>query len=230
MEDLIRRRGRTVLLVSHNIRQVERLCSRALILDHGRVTFDGSSREASDLFVKQSNVRIRDQSVAGDVVGRNIRRTGEVDLISIDLIDSAGHPTKELAMGESVVIRCVFRANRHIARPEIHFGIHTTDFIYIASMGSAHIDDRPDLQPGLNVAECRLHTMPLVPGTYCLRLSILDKNPRELFYGEMLNVFTVAPTARHVAHLPALGFVDIPAEWSFGESGEPSRQFEKSCS
>ncbi len=34
IEDLIKGRGNTVLLVSHNIRQVERLCSRAIMLDH----------------------------------------------------------------------------------------------------------------------------------------------------------------------------------------------------
>ena len=37
MDTLIRRDGRTVLVVSHNIRQIERLCSRALLLDHGRL-------------------------------------------------------------------------------------------------------------------------------------------------------------------------------------------------
>ncbi len=31
MEDVIRRQGRTVLLVSHNIRQVERMCARVIV-------------------------------------------------------------------------------------------------------------------------------------------------------------------------------------------------------
>lgn len=35
MEDLIRRQGRTVLLVSHNLRHVERICSRVVLLDKG---------------------------------------------------------------------------------------------------------------------------------------------------------------------------------------------------
>ena len=35
---MIRRQGKTVLLVSHNIRQVERMCNRVLLLDHRGVT------------------------------------------------------------------------------------------------------------------------------------------------------------------------------------------------
>ena len=37
MERLIKYEGRTVLLVSHNIRQVERISNRVIMLDHGRV-------------------------------------------------------------------------------------------------------------------------------------------------------------------------------------------------
>src|SRR3954463_4101536 len=33
MEDLIKRQNKTVLLVSHNLRQVQRICTRALLLD-----------------------------------------------------------------------------------------------------------------------------------------------------------------------------------------------------
>ena len=43
MENLIKGRGSTVLIVSHNIRQIERMCSRVLLLDHGKVAADGST-------------------------------------------------------------------------------------------------------------------------------------------------------------------------------------------
>ena len=36
MEEMIKGQGKTVLLVSHNIRQVERICSRVILMDHGK--------------------------------------------------------------------------------------------------------------------------------------------------------------------------------------------------
>jgi ABC-2 type transport system ATP-binding protein len=37
-----RERGTTVLLTTHDLADIERLCSRLLILDHGRLIYDGA--------------------------------------------------------------------------------------------------------------------------------------------------------------------------------------------
>ena len=42
----IRSEGRTILFVSHNTTQVQRICGRALVLEQGRLIFDGPVAEA----------------------------------------------------------------------------------------------------------------------------------------------------------------------------------------
>ena len=42
LSSMNRERGTTVLLTTHDLADIERLCSRLLILDHGRVIYDGS--------------------------------------------------------------------------------------------------------------------------------------------------------------------------------------------
>jgi ABC-2 type transport system ATP-binding protein len=42
LADLNARRGTTVLLTTHDLADIERLCSRLLIIDHGRVIYDGA--------------------------------------------------------------------------------------------------------------------------------------------------------------------------------------------
>jgi lipopolysaccharide transport system ATP-binding protein len=49
MNDVVRE-GRTVLFVSHNISAVRSLCSRALLLEKGRVTLDGEVNEVADKY------------------------------------------------------------------------------------------------------------------------------------------------------------------------------------
>ncbi|MGH8886684.1 MAG: hypothetical protein ACRDYX_16235 [Egibacteraceae bacterium] len=39
-------RGKTVALVSHDLGAVRSLCDRAIVLDHGRITFDGEVEQA----------------------------------------------------------------------------------------------------------------------------------------------------------------------------------------
>ncbi len=56
--DAVAKSGRTVLFVSHNMSLIQTLCSRAVLLERGRLVFDGSSSEATALY--QSNDDDRD--------------------------------------------------------------------------------------------------------------------------------------------------------------------------
>ena len=41
MSDVSRTQGRTILYVSHNMNTIRQLCDRVVVLDHGKVVFDG---------------------------------------------------------------------------------------------------------------------------------------------------------------------------------------------
>ena len=217
MEELIRLQGRTVLLVSHNIRQVERLCMRALMLDHGRINAEGAPKDICELFYRQSNAKIAAQAAQQYKSGRNIRMTGEVSLESLTLLDDTGIECNELVCGAPATIRGVFHSNREIENSEIVYGFHTTDMVYIASMGTAHIEGRPNVKVGRNLVECKIQRLPLIPGTYGIRVGVLDKYRREMFYGESLKIFTVHPRDIAVSKMAMLGLVDIPALWEFSQ-------------
>jgi ABC-type polysaccharide/polyol phosphate transport system ATPase subunit len=49
----IRETGKTVVMVSHNMREIKSLCERTILLEKGRVFFDGPSAEAADLYMKR---------------------------------------------------------------------------------------------------------------------------------------------------------------------------------
>ena len=48
--------GTTVLLVSHNIEQIRRLCDRVIWLDHGQVKAVGETQEICDAYM-QTQIR-----------------------------------------------------------------------------------------------------------------------------------------------------------------------------
>ena len=50
MQDISREGGRTVLFVSHNMAAVKQLCTRGIVLEHGRVKFDGATQDALDFY------------------------------------------------------------------------------------------------------------------------------------------------------------------------------------
>jgi ABC-2 type transport system ATP-binding protein len=50
LRQINRERGVTVLLTTHDMADVEQLCSRLLIIDHGRLLYDGGLAEIRDRF------------------------------------------------------------------------------------------------------------------------------------------------------------------------------------
>jgi lipopolysaccharide transport system ATP-binding protein len=53
--DEIRRSGKTILLVSHDLEMVERLCGRCLLMKEGRIVFLGDTRRALDEYGRMRN-------------------------------------------------------------------------------------------------------------------------------------------------------------------------------
>jgi len=53
---LLRDEGRTLILVTHSLPQAQKFCSRALVLNHGELTYDGSIEGAVDSYDASTRV------------------------------------------------------------------------------------------------------------------------------------------------------------------------------
>ena len=62
MGDAANSEGRTVLYVSHNMNTIRQLCTRCIVLDHGKLIFDGDVEQAIGVYMDLS----RDESVDAD--------------------------------------------------------------------------------------------------------------------------------------------------------------------
>ncbi len=189
MEDVIKGQGRTILLVSHNIRQVERMCNRVILMDHGKVAADGPVSEVCELFYQQSNTKI--QAQAHHAATARVSGSGEVTIDSIDVLDDAGHPVNEIESGGRLRVRIRFTLLHDLEGIEIVAGTHRTDFIYISSASTRDVLPNAAFSRGAHEVEYIVPTFPLAAGTYSVRLVFLDKNWRFLFNGESLKTFTV---------------------------------------
>lgn len=55
MRDAAKQEGRTVLYVSHNMNTIRQLCDRCVVLDKGKVIFEGDVEEAIQVYLGKSN-------------------------------------------------------------------------------------------------------------------------------------------------------------------------------
>ena len=55
MSDVSKSEGRTILYVSHNMNTIRQLCERVIVLDHGKVVFDGEVEKGISLYFGMNN-------------------------------------------------------------------------------------------------------------------------------------------------------------------------------
>ncbi|BBJ22713.1 ABC transporter ATP-binding protein [Candidatus Nitrotoga sp. AM1P] len=211
MEDLIRQQGRTVLLVSHNIRQVERMCTRVMLLNHGSILQDGEPHAICDKFYQLSNQTIRDQKAKNSSM--RIISSGELKNVEVAVLDSKDNVTDSLTEGSALRIRIRFTLAQTLSNPEFHVGTHTTDFIYLTGESTAVLGQSHEFPAGTHEVKQLIPTYPMVPGTYGIRFAVIDQRGRVVFHGESLKFFTVTAKTMDAPLQDELRLVAIPVQW-----------------
>ena len=85
MGDAAHNSGKAILYVSHNMGTIQRLCDRCIVLDHGKLIFDGDVDEAIGIYLKQSAGE--GSTVDLSSFERNRWVTKSVKMISMNLVD-----------------------------------------------------------------------------------------------------------------------------------------------
>jgi ABC-type polysaccharide/polyol phosphate transport system ATPase subunit len=55
-----RESGKTILIVTHSMSQIEEICSRAVLLDHGRILLDSSPEDVIELYKRSASVAVEE--------------------------------------------------------------------------------------------------------------------------------------------------------------------------
>jgi lipopolysaccharide transport system ATP-binding protein len=226
MEDMINRDGRTVILVSHNIRQIERICKRAILLDHGRIQADGLPPQVCDEFYRRSERLSRHAADKKARVGR-WQSSGEIDLGEVAVLGADHVPLSQITLGGALTIHVSYRVNTALTRPVFGIGIHTPDFLYLATTYSDSKLSGDYLAPGRYELSLHIPRFPFLPGVYCVRVGVaLGKLYSTAFYAE--NVASFQVTAPSVLWAEAIreGFVPLEGQWALepvaNDEGPPS--------
>lgn len=221
MEDMIKRQGKTVLLVSHNIRQIERLCTRVILLDHGRVLKDDQPTKVCNIYYQLMDEQIADQARKSfESTGiKRIERTGEVDLLDISINDKNGSKIDAILHGEDVTFVIRYKVTDTLKKNVIFgVGIHTNDFLYLADKDTE--DDgliTQDVQPGILTVHCNVRNFPLLQGVYSLRLGVaVGPIYRIAYYAEGICPFEVKGQQK----LRPQGFIALNTDWAIMPSSE----------
>src|SRR5207245_6894293 len=134
---------KTIVLVSHDLKAVEKFCDRALWIDQGHIRADGVPSQVTGAYLDA--VQVREQEALADAPGpgRDPRRWGtrQAELARVEVLDGSGRPQYVFDSGEPLQVRITYRCPAPVADPVFGVGIYRSDGVhcYGTNTRAAHI-------------------------------------------------------------------------------------------
>lgn len=166
--------GRTILFVSHNMAAVRHLCTRGIVLDKGRNTYDGAIDDAVgyylDLMEPQQHLTLADRK---DRIGN-----GKLRLLAFRFLNQTGNPVSTLVSGEtcSIGLSYVSGDGRPLRHVTISLCIDTLQGERICLLQSNHSADGPTTLPAEGELICEIPRLFLNTGLYSITAYIEVQN------------------------------------------------------
>jgi ABC-type polysaccharide/polyol phosphate transport system ATPase subunit len=230
-----RRRGKTILLVTHSLGLVERFCDEALWLDHGRVRAVGDPKRVVDAYVTEVGQSEEAQLAAADARamqpsqeasaaapensetdGRPEKIEGrwgsrEVEITEVTLVGEDGQPGHVFRSGEAVDVRIRVHAAAPVEDFVFGVGVFNSDGVCCYGTNTGLEEMVSESLEGDGEVRFTIAALDLVEGTYKLDVAVhkLDGYPYD--YHRQLYTFRVKSRVKDV------GISRLRHGWQFSD-------------
>ena len=220
----LRGNGVALLLVSHGLGDVERLCDRAIWLEHGVVRADGAAAEVVDQYVAFTN----DQHYRRKETERNNQQeapiklstkrlphaarwgTHQAEIANVELLNTDDTAQDFFSPGDSLKVRMHYVAHERVTAPAFGLALYRSDGVHVNGPNSVREKYPIPAIQGTGYVDYILDTLLLAPGSYELTVAIYNRDS------------TVALDHQHRAYGLEVrvssgrseeGLVHLPARW-----------------
>jgi ABC-type polysaccharide/polyol phosphate transport system ATPase subunit len=216
-----RRRGKTIVLVTHSLGLVEKMCDEALWLRHGKVAGRGDPKRVVDAYLTYvaggEEALLAQQHGQGtssapapaepppvpaetSAPGYHAGRWGsrEVEIASVRLLDDDGRERHVYVPGEGLTIALAVRAARPLDDFVFGIGLFTADGVSVYGTNTHLEDFTPERLEGEGEVRLRLDDLRLVEGTYLLDVAAHRRDGTPYDYHRGLYSFRVKSRIKDV--------------------------------
>jgi ABC-type polysaccharide/polyol phosphate transport system ATPase subunit len=233
-----KRRGKTILLVTHSLGLVERFCDEAVWLDAGEKRAEGDPKRVvgayvtdverqEEKFLASSEAKARGAAgaaaakrPAGPVeageVAADMSRAGEgrwgsggVEISNVVLRDERGQPTHVFHTGEPLTLTLSVRPRRPVQDFVFGIGIFNAEGVSVYGTNTDIEEHESDALTGDAEVTFAIDALDLVEGTYKLDVAVHKRDGAPYDYHRLLYTFRVK------SRLKDVGIYRPRHRWSF---------------
>ena len=198
----LRDEGRTIVVVSHDLDMIGRLCDSSVWINKGELASVGSSSSVLEDFIshdENSDMSMSDQS-------HQLRLKPDDLVKSLDLVDINGQSMSSTASGQPALIRVRYDADGAGEPVTVALGLYRADGTHVSSINSGAATSAGN-DEGIIEVDYEMPSLPVQPGTYEISIALHSRDMTKVFERHThLFRFEVDPVAgSHQTGLVALG-------------------------
>ncbi|HQN16564.1 MAG TPA: ABC transporter ATP-binding protein [Bacteroidales bacterium] len=192
MKEVSRGQGRTVLFVSHNMKSISELCSKAVLLKNGKMDYSGSVQQVIDKYLNLTNLHSFSRDLT---LTTNREGNGKIRFTKYKITNTSGEEIKQVCSGQNIRIVIDFDVNYNGVLPPSYFYLEVVNDKKIPLF---HLSNYLTSGEGFKFqnkitkgqVSCIIPKLSLLPGEYYFHLYCSDfVNVYDyVFFGGYLNV------------------------------------------
>ena len=210
----LRKAGRTIIVVSHGLGQLEGLCDEIAWLERGRLQACGPAVETISAYIK----RVNDAEAANNPMVQAQRdddlsvRAGDqtIRVRAAAITDTDGTPLTHAETGTTFRVQCRVQAMERALGPNVRIALqHDTGPLVAMVSNHAMGVDFSWVEPGEHTVDIDILGNPLLPGRYRVHMDVFDHTGTRLIdsWNDALE-FAVRSPANELGQ----GYVRLPAQ------------------
>ena len=217
----LRRKGVTIVVVTHGLDTVEAMCDGAAWLDHGVLQLVGTGAEVTSAYMNKVNAAERAErdeaeaaaSAAAVSAGTDVA-TARAEDVSIEAVEFLGHdgtPSSFAEHGRPLTIRIRYDAVRPVSNPVFGVALHSSSQIHLTGTNTKiDVHDTGTIS-GKGHVDFAIDPLPLTPGEYELTVAISDEFVQHNFDRREREYHLVV---RQGGRPTPEGFMDLQGRWT----------------
>lgn len=113
----LQRQGTTILVVSHNLDSIRRVCSRILVMNEGSPVFEGPAPEAIGRYHELLKVSWDEVAQSMDDDAVEATAAAPLEILDTELLASSGEPLANFGPAETMTVRMHVRFREAVTNP-----------------------------------------------------------------------------------------------------------------
>jgi len=207
--------GVAIILVSHNLLQIETVCSRSCLISNGTLEGIGETYEIISQYIDKLNFlkKIKNESI------RPLFGTGEIFIKELKLEDKNRKNTNTFYTLDDVHFLITYKATKKIVRPDFFVILKLFNSFRIAVISSGIENRSAEFLNGEGQVGCTIKNIPLLPNTYYVDVCIKNSE-NGILYDAKINGTTLIiknPPKDLISYRASgdLGVTFVTGEWEY---------------